>query len=121
MPRLPKNKQLLHHHSHRELQIMFYQAYDESYLYHKGLALGFALNEQERFHTFVQHPDVTSAELLDTRWEEALRAELFFTFMHQFESVFALLRAPYQDQPTWVYMTNYDPGDVEQWATAFLA
>ncbi len=120
MPRLPKNKTIILQSSQKEFDVDFYRSYDASALYHKALALCFALQEYDRFCAFVESPAVTGEEMTDTRCEDALRAELFFTFMHQFESYFALLRAPYQDKAHWLYMAHYDPGDVERWARAFI-
>jgi hypothetical protein len=106
--------------SYRDLQIQFYEGYDENFLSIKTLALNFAIRERGKFSQFIDNYEVTSFQMTDAEFLDALHAELFFTFVHQFESFFALLCAHYQEEPHWVYMTRYRIEDVKKLVNLFL-
>jgi hypothetical protein len=50
-----------------------------------------------------------------------VRSELYFTEMQQCEAFLAVLVAPFQELPDWVYLTAYRPGDMEEKAKQVLA
>jgi hypothetical protein len=48
------------------------------------------------------------------RYLESIRAEIFFTALHQCETFFALLIAPFQPLPHWLYLTIYETKEIKQ-------
>jgi len=119
MARIPKRLTPVHLLPHRQLQIMFYQAYDEAYLHNKALALSFAIEEADRFKAhFDGRPGVEDG--ITDKAFDSLRAELYFTLMQGVESLFAILLSVFQDKPDWVYLGQYGPGDMTEKARLFL-
>ncbi len=90
-----------------ELNLRFYRRYDENFLFNKALALAMVLENEERFKAqAAEYQDIDPSRIND-KFFESLRAEIHFTEMHQFEGFFALLIAVFQDQPHWIYLTDY--------------
>jgi len=50
---------------------------------------------------------------IDDKYFEMLRAEVYFTEMHQFESFFALLLASVQELPDWIYLRTYKTEEIK--------
>lgn len=91
-----------------ELDLQFYQRYDESFLYNKAVTLMYALSGGDQFKLQVENIlQENGAGPLNSKYFESLRAELYFMTLHQFESFFALLIAPFQELPDWIYLTAY--------------
>lgn len=92
----------------RQFELQFYEQYDESYLFNKAVTIMYAVEQGEEFR---QHVQTYVAEWqggsLTDKYFASLKAEMFFMALHQFESFFALLIAPFQQIPTWVYLTAY--------------
>jgi hypothetical protein len=50
---------------------------------------------------------------LSERYLESLKAEAFFSTLHQCESFFALLTAIFQPLPHWLYLTIYETKEIK--------
>lgn len=95
----------------------FYDGFNHKFLYRKAQTLMFLVSEQDRFREMVRQAEATSDETsdkyllsqdIDDKYFEGLRAEVYFTEMHQFESFFALLLAYFHDElPDWLYLREY--------------
>ena len=102
-----------------DLNQRFYEGYDPNFLLSKARTLMFIVENQEAFVRFVEECG-ESAEDVDQDFREALRAEVYFTEFHQFEAFFALLIAPFQELPHWLYLTTYTPSEIKGKVQAFL-
>ncbi len=126
----PKKKQpkvttyLLHNTDIADLNRTFYQAYDENFLYSKALALtyiAYELGEQQEHFKQQVEKMVGTYEDINDKFFESLRAEIYFTAIHQFECLFSLLMALYQpDLPHWFYLSEYKPGEMREAAELFV-
>lgn len=96
----------------KELDIRFYQRYDENLLFNKAIALMCILEREEQFKTLVADFEDIDPSRINDKFFESLRAELHFTEMHQFEGFFALLIAIFSDLPDWIYLTAYLPSEI---------
>jgi hypothetical protein len=96
-----------------ELNLRFYKRYDENFLFNKALAIALVLENEERFKAQVAEFQDIDPSRINDKFFESLRAEIHFTEMHQFEGFFALLIAIFQDQPHWIYLTDYTTGEMK--------
>src|SRR5262245_27735046 len=98
-----------------EHNLRFYERYDEDFLFNKVATLLYVLAEGE---PAVQQIEARLLAVgggrLSDRYVESLRAEMFFTALHQCETFFALLIAVCQPLPHWVYLTTYETRDIKQ-------
>jgi hypothetical protein len=102
----------------RRLDIEFYSVYDERFLYRKVRILRAALVDSDFMSQF-QSEDAAPTEIEIAR--HALAAELLFTEFHQFESFFAILIAPFQELPHWVFLNTYSTSQIKEKVREFLA
>lgn len=106
---------VLRNTSRKDLELDFYERYDESYLYSKAVTLYYAINEGDKFKDQVNAVlQEHQGSLLGNKYYDALKAELYFLLLHQFEAFFAILIAPLQEIPTWVYLTVYRSEDIQK-------
>jgi hypothetical protein len=104
-----------------ELNLRFYRRYDENFLFNKALALAVVLENEEHFKAqAAEYQDIDLSRIND-KFFESLRAEIHFTEMHQFEGFFALLIAIFQDQPHWIYLTDYTTWEMKEAIKLFIA
>jgi hypothetical protein len=96
----------------------FYSGYDERFLHRKIKVLGTLLENQGLLQQFVG--EESGQEEVD-RMRHALAAEVLFTEFHQFESFFAILVAPFQKLPHWIFLNTYSPGEIKFKARQFMA
>lgn len=105
----------------RQFRLWFYKLFDENYLYNKAAALLFAVAQGDEFQEQVNSwLDEGGARPLGPKYVEALRAELYFLTLHQFEAFFALLIAPFQGMPEWVFLTEYHTWDLDDFINHFI-
>jgi hypothetical protein len=107
-----------------ELNKWFYQGYDPGFLFHKAQAMTFVMGNLRLFGQWrQQHSTEDDAWLWDPSYQftPALKSELFFTAMHQFESFLALLLANFQVRPHWLYLTEYGPGEMREKAQRLVS
>ncbi|MHB8155899.1 MAG: hypothetical protein ACYDEQ_00645 [Desulfocucumaceae bacterium] len=83
----------------------FYEGFDPGFLYNKARALLIILNDEDKFIEMAKWVEDGIAH--DKKYFESLRAEIYFTSMHQAEVLFALMFAFYQDLPHWLYLSMY--------------
>jgi hypothetical protein len=107
--------------SDSDLNLRFYEGYDENFLFNKGMTLTYVLDQGDTAKALVEDNLVSrrGGLPLSEKYFEEMRAELLFTALHQFEGFFAVLMAVFQPLPHWVYLTAYGPGDVEAFARLF--
>ena len=143
----PKKGQTLIFRNPGMINRRFYDGFDHKFLYRKAQTLMFLVREQERFIEMVKqaeqaHENSTEMPLLsqdiEDKYFERLRAEVYFTEMHQFEvtgrlasgglpraevyftemhqfeGFFALLLAVFQKLPHWLYLTLYETREIKQ-------
>jgi hypothetical protein len=103
------------------MELDFYARYDESFLFSKAVTLMYAIEQGDAFKENVQqYADQWRIGSLKDKYFASLRAELFFMALHQFESFFALLIAPFQQVPTWIYLTAYTTDEMKRAVGQFL-
>jgi hypothetical protein len=114
---------LLHNTDVQDLNRTFYRGYDENFLFSKALALNYLayeLGDQQEHLKQQAKKMVGTDEDINDKFFAALRAELYFTAIHQFECLFALLLAVYQPSPAWFFLSEYEPGEMRKAAELFL-
>lgn len=94
----------------------FYSGYDERFLLRKVIVLGTLLKGSELLEQFIA-PNVPDEK---ERMGHALAAEVLFTEFHQFESFFAMLLAPFQEFPHWIFLNTYSTGEIKTKARQFI-
>jgi hypothetical protein len=88
------------------LQFRFYQGFDPDLLFNRARAIEFALSSTQAFADHWKSHPAWSAELEDKDLR-ALASDLHFLEVHQSEVMFAMLCAPFQSLPHWLYLTTY--------------
>lgn len=95
----------------------FYDGYDERFLHRKITVLGAFLDNPELLEQFVISDD--GADAIE-RFKHSLAAEIYFSEFHQFECFFAMLMAPFQELPHWIYLSTYSTASIKQKLHLFL-
>lgn len=103
--------------SKRDLNLIFYEGYDENFLLHKAIALNLFVENRDDFGEIVVDGE---PKQVDKKFVESLRGEVYFSQFHQFEALFALLIAIYQDKPHWLYLTTYRNNEIKERVRLFL-
>ena len=112
-----------------QLERRFYDGFDHKFLFRKAQTLMYLFEQREQFKELLtkgeEQSENTGSEYLnsqdiDEKYFEGLKAEVYFTEMHQFEGLFALLLAPFQELPDWLYLTTYKTGQIKQAVQNFL-
>jgi hypothetical protein len=101
----------------KRLDMEFYSGYDERFLYRKVRILSAILNDLNLLQQFLLE-DSSPEDRERTR--HALAAELLFTEFHQFESFFAMLVAPFQRLPHWIFLNTYSTGMIKEKVRQFI-
>lgn len=102
-----------------QLDIHFYSSYDENFLLNKAETLMAAIKAPGEFEQLASKSFETNIPR-NKRFFDSLRAEIYFSEFHQFESFFALLIALFQGQPHWLYLTTYQTKEIKDKVTAFI-
>ena len=101
-----------------DLELTFYEDYDESYFYNKAVTLMYAIKAGKAFRE--QLTTAPGLAPVGPRYLDSLGAELYFTAMHQCECFLALLMAPLTDKPSWIYLSEYGAGDIPKIAKLII-
>jgi hypothetical protein len=95
--------------------LRFYERYDEHFLFNKVATFLYILDEGEPAIKQIEERLVANGGAdFSERFLESIRAEIFFTALHQCEAFFALLIAPFQPLPDWLYLTIYETKEIKQ-------
>jgi len=95
--------------------LRFYERYDEHFLFNKVVTFLYILDEGEPAIKQIEERLVAnSGASFSERYLESIRAEIFFTALHQCETFFALLIALFQPLPHWLYLTLYETKEIKQ-------
>jgi hypothetical protein len=95
----------------------FYSGYDAHFLHRKVKLLGAVLENPDLLAQFTDGQDgPDEAE----RTRHAIAAEILFAEFHQFESFFAMLVAPFQGFPHWIFLNTYSTGEIKSKARDFI-
>jgi hypothetical protein len=95
--------------------LRFYERYDEHFLFNKVATFLYILDEGEPAIKQIEERLVANGGAsFHERYLESIRAEIFFTALHQCETFFALLIAPFQPLPHWLYLTIYETKEIKQ-------
>ncbi len=98
----------------------FYKGLDENFLLSKALTLYKIADCHEKFLS-EQKGDEDFEGIDPKKYREALLAEIHFSEILQFEAVFALLIAIYQDLPHWLFLTTYKTAEIKSWVADYMA
>lgn len=95
--------------------LRFYERYDEHFLFNKVVSLLYIIDQGEPVIKQIEENLIAHGGTnLPKRYLESIRAEIFFTALHQCETFFALLIAPFQPLPHWLYLTTYENREIKQ-------
>lgn len=99
----------------RDQNVKFYERYDANFLYNKVVTLLYVIDQGDDATKQIEEFVVAiGGGQLSSRYVESLRAEVFFTALHQCETFFAMLMAPFQPLPHWVYLTTYETKEIKE-------
>lgn len=99
----------------RDQNLRFYTGYDEHFLFNKVASFLYIIDEGEPAVQQIEERLIAhGGAKLSKRYLESIRAEVFFTALHQCETFFALLIAPFQPLPHWLYLTTYETKEIKQ-------
>ncbi len=101
-----------------EFNKQFYEGYDEDFLFNKAQLCYLASHNSEDFTDFLGK--MGNSDKLEEKFYESLRAEVYFTEFHLFESFFALMLAIFQSEPHWIYLTAYQTKEIKEKIEHFL-
>lgn len=108
--------------TNREQNLRFYGRYDEYFLYNKVVTFLYIIDEGEPAVKQIEARLVENGGAsFSERYLESIRAEIFFTALHQCETFFALLIAPFQPLSHWLYLTTYETKEIKQAVELILA
>jgi len=100
--------------SEHDQNVRFYERYDENFLFNKVATLLYVVvNGEEVVRQVEAHILEAGGGKLSERYLESLRAEVFFSTLHQCETFFALLIALFQPLPHWLYLTTYGTKEIK--------
>src|SRR5450755_4086496 len=106
----------------QEMNLRFYERYDENFLFNKVATFLYIIDEGEpAFKQIEKRLMENGGGSFSERYLESIRAEIFFTTLHQCETFFALLIAPFQPLPHWLYLTLYETKEIKQAVELILA
>jgi hypothetical protein len=88
----------------------FYVRLDENFIYSKAMTLSVILENHEKF---LAENQASFSDISEKKYKETLAAEIHFSELLQFEAFFALLLAPYQQLPHWLYLTAYKTNELK--------
>src|SRR6266567_4253239 len=101
--------------SYHDMNLRFYERYDENFLFNKVATFLYIIDEGEpAIKQIEKHLMENGGGGFSERYLESIRAEIFFTALHQCETFFALLIAPFQPLPHWLYLTIYETKEIKQ-------
>lgn len=101
-----KPEKFIGSHSAKELNRLFYERFEENYWLNKADAL---INIIENFDDIKNMlGENWKIETPKEKFLVNLYAEIYFTSFHMAEATFALLLAPFQGNPHWIYMVTYN-------------
>lgn len=103
----------------KNLNIRFYQGYDEKFLLRKAGVIVTIVDDIDEFGKFMMEED-SIEEFEKDKYVETFNAELHFSEFHQFEAFFAILIAIYQEQPHWLFLTTYRTSEIKEKVKAYL-
>lgn len=98
----------------------FYTGFDENFIYSKAITLYRICEEPEKSGLQKNENDDFEG-VSEKKYIEALAAEIYFSELLQFEAMFALLLAIYQNLPHWLYLTTYKTADIKEAASKFIS
>jgi len=108
--------------SDHDMNLRFYERYDENFLFNKVATFLYIIDEGEpAIKQIEKHLMENGGGGFSERYLESIRAEIFFTALHQCETFFALLIAPFQPLPHWLYLTIYETKEIKQVVELILA
>ena len=102
----------------KNLDLKFYQGYDEAFLFTKAETLMRLVDDVEKYKSAMLMDDCK--DFNQDKFIETLNAEIHFTEFHQFEAFFAVLIAVFQKLPHWLYLTTYTTREIKQKVDLFL-
>lgn len=95
--------------------LQFYERYDEHFLFNKVVTFLYIIDEGEpAIKQIEERLTANGGASFSKRYLESIRAEIFFTALHQCETFFALLIALFQPLPHWLYLTIYETKEIKQ-------
>lgn len=95
--------------------LRFYERYDEHFLFNKVITFLYILDEGEpAIKRMEEWLIANGGASFSEKYLESIRAEIFFTALHQCETFFALLIALFQPLPHWLYLTIYETQEIKQ-------
>ncbi len=103
----------------KDLDLRFYQAYDEAFLLRKAEVIVSIVDDIDEFKKFL-FEDNENNDFEKEKYIETLNADLYFSEFQQFEAFFAILIATFQELPHWLYLTTYTTREIKQKVVAFL-
>src|SRR6266702_6013438 len=102
--------------------LRFYERYDEHFLFNKVVTFLYIIDEGEPTIKQIEERLVANGGAsFSERYLESIRAEIFFTALHQCETFFALLIAPFQPLQHWLYLTIYETQEIKQAVEQIIA
>ena len=103
-----------------DLELRFYQQYDESYLFNRAVTIMYAVEQGAEFKQKVQtYLDGMHGGSLTQQVLGVTTSGSFFMTLHQFESLFALLIAPFQIFSS-LFLTAYTTDGIKAAIRQFL-
>ena len=103
----------------KRLNIDFYRGFEAGFHMNKAHALFTVLREKVLLQDRLFDGETDEKEL--SKFDENLRAEIYFTEFQSTEALFALLLAGIQPKPHWLFLLEYDLGTVRRAIEAYLA
>lgn len=100
------------------LNLGFYQGFDCDYHLNKTNALMCVLENLPQLKKKLFEKNEPQKEI--DKFAQTLRAEIYFTECHLAEVTFALLIAAFQKKPHWLFLTEYDMGQVRRAIGSYL-
>lgn len=99
----------------KDIDIQFYRLYDPQFIMSAATILLSGIKNPERCKQQLTEDGVGESGIsVNDRFFHDLQSELYFAELHQFESFFALLIAPFQALPHWIFLSIYGTQDVQK-------
>ena len=97
----------------------FYRRFDPSFLLTKADALMAVVDNYDAIVKLSDSEKSEGSTEEKRKVLERLRAEVYFTELHQFEGLFALMLCAFQPKPHWMYLTTYSTEQIREYMNLF--
>lgn len=106
----------IRHYEQKQPDLLFYDAYDTGFFTAKGSVLAKVIEHFDEAKEFF----TPFGLYLEDKDKARFKLDLYFSEFQCFEALFALMMAPFQAEPHFIFMCKYNPRKLKEQLEAYL-